>query len=554
MSAQLLGPDGKPISSASIQNKKSKPPALGERYGRWAGPEIQFLQMPGGGTLAFDTSTLTLADFRQMKAHYQINSSLTVLTFMMHQIGWHIECDDKRIADAVGENLEGVWSRLVRAQSQALWAGYGPNALQWDNDVNKRAVVLTKIKDLIPEDCRVHWKRIENTVPGKPNAKAVFSVYDGIDQVASLGPIPVENSYWYPLLMENGNYYGKRILESAFQPWFFSTLMHLFANRYYERFGEPTPVGRAPFEDEQDVNGTPVKGNQLMAMLLQSLRNRSTVVLPNDKTQFADENTLDYDYQIEYLESQMRGADFERYLTRLDEEMSLAMFTPILMMRTADVGSYNLGTQHTQVYQWMLNALSGDWEFYMNNYILSPMIDYNFGPNAPRAKICFTKMGKTNTDLLNTIIQAGITKGGYKVDVRELGEMTGLTIEEVEVVTNTQTPAPAEKKTGQDPPVKQIVELIVQRVYAQVNKSFSNGTFGDPEEFSIKMGYKRQLADAMQRQGLSDSGTRADDIYEVMDSWIKTTADLGKEEFRTPESYVGFFQAKLDKMIEVFSR
>ena len=246
MAGQLLGPDGKPISSASITNKKTPAPALGERYGRWAGPEIQFLQMPGGGTIAFDTSTLTLADFRQMKGNYQINSSLTILTFMMHQIGWHIECENQKIQDHVGENLEAVWSRLVRAQSQALWAGYGPNALQWDNDVNKRAIILTKIKDLIPEDCRVHWKRVESSVPGYPNAKATFSIYDGINQLGQMGPIPVENSYWYPLLMENGNYYGKRLLESAFQPWFFSVLMHLFANRYYERFGEPVPVGRAP--------------------------------------------------------------------------------------------------------------------------------------------------------------------------------------------------------------------------------------------------------------------------------------------------------------------
>jgi hypothetical protein len=52
----------------------------------------------------------------------------------------------------------------------------------------------------------------------------------------------------------------------------------------------------------------------------------------------------------------MRGADFERYMTRLDEEMSIGLFTPILLLRTADVGSYNLGQGHMQIYLWMLNA------------------------------------------------------------------------------------------------------------------------------------------------------------------------------------------------------
>jgi hypothetical protein len=50
--------------------------------------------------------------------------------------------------------------------------------------------------------------------------------------------------------MQNGDYYGKKLLRPAFTSWFFSMLVHLFANRYYERFGEPTPVGRAPFDDE----------------------------------------------------------------------------------------------------------------------------------------------------------------------------------------------------------------------------------------------------------------------------------------------------------------
>ena len=50
--------------------------------------------------------------------------------------------------------------------------------------------------------------------------------------------------------MENGNYYGRKLLNACFTPWYFSTLIHLFANRYYERFGEPIPIGRAPFDED----------------------------------------------------------------------------------------------------------------------------------------------------------------------------------------------------------------------------------------------------------------------------------------------------------------
>jgi len=549
----LLGPNGKPISSKDLENKKVKPPALGERYGNWAGDDVPMLSLPGGGAIAFDTSKLTLADFRQMRGHYQINSSLSILTFMMHQMDWHIESPRQGVADLVENQLRNVWSRLVRAQSQALWAGYSPNVLQWENDLNGREVVLNKIKDLIPEDCKVNWKKIKT--PTKNGGIAVHKIYDGIDQWGAFEKIPVENSYWYPLLMENGNYYGRRLLESAFQPWFFSILLHLFANRYFERYGEPTPVGRAPYEDEIDVNGESVKGNKLMAILLQALRNRSTVVLPNDRTQISDEANPSFDYQIEYLESQMRGADFERYMTRLDEEMSLAMFTPILMMRTADVGSYNLGTQHTQVYQWMLNAISGDWADYINKYIIRPIVGYNFNGKAIPARIVFTKMGKTNSQLLQSIISALLEKGAIAFDTRELGEMTGLSIEEIEVVTDTEQAPPAEEepdKSAEDQ-TAEIKRLIVKRVRLQVEKGFRNGTFGSVG-FQPQMGYKRQLADSLRKLGLTKTGDRVDDLYDMMDNWLTRTTALGAGEYETPANYMKMFESKIDSSIELFSR
>lgn len=552
----LVDRQGRPLSSKSIENKKAKPPALGERYGRWAGEQTSFMQLPGGGAISFDTSNLTLADFRQMRGHYQINSSLSILTFMMHQMDWHIESPKQAVADLVENQLRGVWSRLVRAHSQSLWAGYGPNVLQWENDYTGREVKLTKIKDLVPEDCRVRWKNIDVPISGTPGARTSIPVFNGIKQWGAPEPIPVENSYWYPLLMENGNYYGRRLLESAFQPWFFSVLMHLFANRYYERFGEPTPVGRAPYEEEIDVNGTAVRGNQLMAMVIQQLRNRSTVVLPNERTAASDvDNKPEYDYQLEYLESQMRGADFERYMTRLDEEMSLAMFTPILMMRTADVGSYNLGTQHTQVYQWMLNAISGDWADYINKYIIRPIVGYNFNGAPVEARIVFTKMGKTANELLQAVLTELLKEGKIKFDARELGEMTGLTIDEVNTVTDTPTPAPPEKKPNPNATnqIAEVERLINERVRLQVEKAWRNSTFGD-DEFIVKMGYKRQLAEAMKKEGLAKTGERVDDLYDMMDNWLTRTSAFGIEEYETAENYVRLFETKLKGAIEVFSR
>ena len=554
----LLGPNGRPISSADFANKKAKSPALGERYGQWAGEETRLMSLPGGGAIAFDTSRLTLADYRQMKEHYQINSSLSILTFMMHQMEWHIECEDKKAADGIEENLHDVWSRLVRAKSQALWAGYSPNVLGWENDTNNRRITLNKIKDLIPEDCMVKWDEVSGVAEGPGSVPPKFKVYGGIRQWGSQKPIPVANSYWYPLLMENGNYYGRQLLKSAFQPWFFSMLMHLFANRYYERYGEPTPIGRAPYEDTIDVNGTQVKGNVLMGGIIQQLRNRSVVVLPNERTPVGDETTTEFDYQLEYLESQMRGADFERYMTRLDEEMSLAMFTPILMMRTADVGSYNLGQQHTQVYQWMLNAFSGDWAHYLDRYIIRPMNQYNSprGLNAPPARIKFMKMGKVSKELLQSIIVELMTSGSAKPDIRQIGEMAGLTFKEIQQVVGDdpdveEEPEPEEEKPdGQS--VKKTAAQIKSRIASQTRKAYREGTFGN--SFSPKLGYRRQFQESVRASGKSDAEHITNELYARVEQWLTRVVALGPDEFSSADQFNRVFETMLDNEVERISK
>lgn len=559
----LLGPNGQPISSSQFKNKKVPPPATGEKYGKWAGEEMAFITLPGGGAIQFDLSRLTLADYRQMKDHYQINASLAVLTFLIHQMEWRIACDNKQQRDFYHETMENIWTRLVRAKSQAFWAGYSPNVLQWENDTANRRVVLDKVKDLIPEDCRVHWKKVDGARVG--NMVNKIEIYDGIDQFGS-PTIPVENSYWYPLLMDNGDYYGKKLLRPAFQSWFFSILLHLFANRYYERFGEPTPIGRAPYDDEVRMGGQTMRGNDAMELILQSLRSRATVVLPNDRTPIGDETNPAFDYQIEYLESQMRGADFERYMTRLDEEMSLALFTPILLMRTADVGSYNLGTQHTIIYQWMLNAIAGDWSDYINKYILRPLRDYNFGTNAPLPKIKFRRMGAQNQDIVNNIVSAMIAKGRVKPDIEQLGEIAGLSLSETKQLTQPTPPDPNQPPDPNNPPDPQtpgadpaatpsgdgqgsgsnlytVAELMVERVANQAKNAFRKNNLAG-KKFDI--GYNQYFEAALEQRGFTDPASETRKLYDRLEAFLSDlTSSFEAEDFNSADDFVSHFRTAL---------
>ena len=520
---------GRPISSS--QYKKAAPPKLGEAFGSWAGRDLTFLQLPGGGTIGFDLTNLTLSDYRKMTSHYQIHASLAVLGFLLHQADWKIECENKKIADHCTENMEEMWTPLARAMNTAHWAGFAPNVLQWDNDLQGKTVQLTKIKDLIPEECFVNWKYVDGYAPPGVHIPPKIKIYDGLKQFGSPYPVPTEATLWYPMLMENGDYYGKKLLKPAFTSWFFSMLLHLFANRYYERFGEPTPIGRAPLDDDVLVaDGTTVNARDYMMQMLQNVRSRSVIVLPNDRNP-QDEGMRGsgkaYDYEIEYLESQMRGADFERYMTRLDEEMSIGLFTPILLLRTADVGSYNLGQGHMQVYLWMLNSLNGDRKQYIDKFVLSRMVDYNFGPNAPRARIKFRKMGNESSDLVNTVIQALLNSGKAGVDLEQLGDIAGLTLKEV---NQLKDPVPADLNT--DPPTtdpntppppgpgsadgNSTSGAIQNRVAAQAVAAFKRGDF-DPAK--IDLGYRRALA-------VEIGSENAERYFSRMSAWLDDVKDV----------------------------
>lgn len=562
----LLDHKGNPISVF----KKEKPLALGPSFGAWAGRDSTWGLMPGGAMLQFDLSQLTLADFRAMRYSPQINSSLSVLTFMLHQVDWTIQGGTQKQREVIEDIMKLTWTRLVRAMAQAFWAGFSPIAIELTNNVQEKRVEVDKFKDLIPEDCRVHWKTVEGTYrppdagPGFMPQK--FKIYDGIDQWGSQYPIPADNTLWYPLLMENGDFYGRKLLKAAFAPWYFSTLIHLFANRYYERFGEPTPIGRAPFDEEWPIPGSPgqtISGRDAMELIVTTLRNRGAVVLPSDIQNTGNNSGAPrYDYDIQFLESQMRGADFERYMSRLDEEMSLSLFTPLLLLRNADVGSHNLGVQHTQTWLWMLNAITGDMKEYIDRFVVKRLAAYNFGPNvSPRIEWVPKKMGKENVETLRGIITELVRANRVKFDLEEMGQALGMKLEEVEEVL--QDPANPEgdpdtrinrdKNKSKDTGPKGVGEPratgreISNRVKSQVHKAFKENTFKNG--LSLSMGHKRRFWQSLVAEGAAadKAESMTNEFYTRMERWIEDAVGL---EYSSATDFMASFDRLLDSEIE----
>lgn len=713
--------------------RKATPPALGPSF-EGARPEWYLGPMTGGPqspVLMFDLSRLTWQDYAEMRWHPQVNASLSLMTFMLHQMDWHIESEDKKAAAVVEENLRLIWTQLVRGLSTAYWAGYAPLVLEWEN-TNDDKVFISKVKDLHPGEASVNWKEVQSSYRPPPEYAAKIipkvKVYDGISKFGLDYPIPPEhcvasntlilcadlswrragdlepgdeivsfdeqptagrrhyrtgivevarsirkksmrvsiqgrepiiattdhpwlvyrpvprqravrsdsnglsrhphemawvttenlcpgdtlchfvdpwvesqskdagwlagmfdgegclsltsgnttlmvtqrsgpvldrmkdilsedgfdfvirrasgsihtskdcfnivirggrreimrflgtyrpcrwqetykalyegawlrfngdmpgaprggsvgtvevtaiehvgvqeitslqtstrtyigggflmhNTLWYPMLREQGDYTGRKLLKAAFGPWFFSHLIHLYSNRYFERFGEPVPIARYPSNEEFTVPGVDgaddkrMTSKQVAADAVLALRSGTSVILPSDRDESAS-GAREYEYDIEYLESQMRGADFERYLSRLDEEISLAIFTPLLLLRSGERGSLNLGVQHTKTWLWSLNALGSDIKEYIDPYICERIKAFNFSPNTAPCRWVPRAMGKDNDETIRAMMNALISGGHYRPEIDEMAVALGISLEKIPEIL---TPAGVSKAAG----------------------------------------------------------------------------------------------------------
>lgn len=545
---QIYGPRGEVISSG----KGGKKAMVGELVADWGGALKHDVQLPTQTNLGYGTENLKIQDYRLMREHHQVSSSLSVLSFMMYQRTWRINCDSAKIARHTTENLKMLWPRLIRAMSGAFWSGYAPCALQWENDLSDKKIWITKIKDLMQEDCEPRWKYVKGVAEKKEGITqgipSKVPIYDGIRQFGS-PDIPVDNSYWYPLLMENGNYFGRKLLNAAFRPWYFSMLMHLYANRYMERFASPTPIGRAPFEEIVTIGGKEYSGNKLMQSMLTMHKNGSSLVLPNSRTPDGLNGESTYDYIVEYLESQLRGVEFDRVIQMYDEEISLALFTPLLLTRGTDAGSSNLGVVHVQTYMQMLNAIGGDWEEYINRYILRPMAIQNFGPNAKLPTIEFRPLGRTDNETVRAMVVAMMQDGRIAPDLEELGDAAGMSFHEVEQVLPDPESAPdavikpsdkKDKRIGRPgknvtpkgtDKVNRAASKIAARVNDQATRAFRGGHLRD---FEPDLGYRRQFTDALEEAGVDQFD--AGEVYAIAQRRCDLAArDI--ESFSTAEEF-----------------
>lgn len=426
----------KPKDSIATQNGESiVPKKVVGTQGIEAGLSMN-LSLPGVGLYKVDTDHLSLLDYYSMKDYYQIKTAFAMISFTLMSLNWWVVGGKSKINKAVEWQIREIWSDLMKTITKAFWSGFSPNVKVFDVHPTNGYLYIQELRDLSPFACEICVDKKDQSFDGfiqRGGSYKINTIKAGAltEEIVNVEAQKIEPKYafWYSFMKENGNFYGQKLLKGAYMPWFFSQVIHLYVNRYFYRFSTPLALGYAPSGYVEGSDGTQISAQDAMIEILKEVRNNSSVSLPSDR----DENG-ELIWDIKYIESQMRGYDFEAYLKRLDREMSRALFLPDLLFEAGKVGSYKLGELHKDTFLMLLNALMNDIKGYIDKYISKQFVEYNFGPSEEIPRFQFEKQGTVSTPIIVEMIKQLTDNGTLDFDIEEIARITGVPLKEAKKV------------------------------------------------------------------------------------------------------------------------
>lgn len=466
-SMALLDRFRRPTALATARPDRGAVP-LGEQAGVYGGLD-GFTSAAGGGSLVdqreryltplITDRKLTARVVKEMRLHHQVAACLLVQALPQLGAEWQIESDDDDVRDLVQAAVNPIMTELMRSANRAMWAGYSPNTLVWDLDPETGAIVPRKVRDLEPSTCKPkvddagnYMGFVQNENQG--NEQQLYGVVDGQDQRLL--------TLWVVEGMESGNLYGRSLLTAAREPWQRQQMLQLFHDRYLERFGDPVVVTRAPDGMVQtnvlEVQAATARGEtppapefgrpvDIAREIGEQVRNGATVSLPSQQSHTADGKPLGFAWDVQLLEASRSGAaDYREAITATDKAIARAIFVPDLILGDGGgIGSYALSQEHRGIWEMGVENRLEDYASQISRHLIDRIVTFNFGPNAPRARLAFAPLGEENTDHLWELVMGAANTGRLPADVVEIAERLGvpLTDEEAAAVE----PGPDEDDT-----------------------------------------------------------------------------------------------------------
>jgi hypothetical protein len=306
---------------------------------------------------------------------------------------WTVQSRDEKIKAFVDSIFRTHFRAIARSASLAIGFGYQVTEKVW-----KSGPVTIEIEDKIGASREVvkipmawTFDRFKSIDPRTVvlHVDPLTDQWDGVQQYAYLSPAmqnptdlvgPERVGLWTHAKDDNfGRLTGRAMFDQAYTDWWDKQAIGMYANRYFETKGDPTPIGRALLDSLLMPDGTRVDGFEFIGGVLRMFKGGNGVVLPSDRDEKGN-----YKYDVELKHDDKRGDQFESYLKYKSGQILQALLTPP-RVGGAHAGS-GLGTKDAGVQQdqhaEFLESILYDFFDYVNEQYVNPLVIYNFGQQA----------------------------------------------------------------------------------------------------------------------------------------------------------------------------
>jgi hypothetical protein len=353
------------------------------------------------------TETPGLATWREMRLDGQAGAALAVIKLPILSRTFAARSPNAEVEVFVQRTLARVWRNLVRATLLAVDYGFTVVEKVWEVADNG-AVVYKAFKDPEPDTLELEVD--------------AYGSYAGVRQLPGVR-VPKEKAFLYTHRLEHGNLYGQSRLRPAYPFWRTKEIIYLFLNRYLERKGNPPVVVKYPPRPGTTGEAGDAYGRDALAVGKQLLEN-ATVALPH----LHDPQGQDL-WEIGYLEDSPRVGMFLDYIEHLNRMILRAMFVPEkLITQEEGAGSYALAKVHADVFLMSEEGLVADLEEHFNRFIVKPLVEYNFGPDA-RAEIRMERFDAAGRELLRDVFMDMLAGGAVKPAAAAIARELGVPLE-----------------------------------------------------------------------------------------------------------------------------
>jgi hypothetical protein len=301
---------------------------------------------------------------------------------------WTVESKDPLIKAFVESQLRPLYRQLAKGGSLAIPFGFQVLGKDWvakpitiehedkvDGTVQRKTLPMAwTYKRFKPIDSRTVTLLID---PATDDWGGVRQA--GVSQDKDITVGREKAVLWSHADEDNwGKLEGWPLLDQAYEAWWWKAGMNFYANRYYERRADPTPIGTADPRSLRDKSGLELDGFEYMRRIMRDMKNGAFVVVPSARDDKS--NPL---FDIKYLTDDQRGEMYQGRIDKLGIQILRGLLVTDEAGTSQETGSRARAEQHAETLGTTQETTVDEWlDEVVNPQVVNPLVLYNFGEKA----------------------------------------------------------------------------------------------------------------------------------------------------------------------------